>query len=222
MSHGERILMLFAALNFALYWALPTDTEKALVIHFRHGLIAVAFLPMLVSDRVLRDSPRAGLLLLSALTALGFAVHWTHLVRFDREARPFERIIEQIPDAPKLYYLDWGYSGAVVQTRPYHHFHAYVQAKRGGLTSFGFPNRFWNIPVRLRDDAGIPEVAHDFEWHPRLFDYDNVGYFYDYVLVRRWPGAKRGAHGLTSFPYELVYADPPWELYRRPDDANRE
>jgi len=222
MSHGERTLTLFAALNFALYWVLPTDTEKALVIHFRHGLIAVAFLPMLVSDRGLRDSPRAGLALLSALTALGFAVHWTHLIRFDREARPFDRVIEQIPDAPKLYFLDWGYPGSVVRTKPYHHFHAYVQAKRGGLTSFGFPKRFWNIPVRMRDDAGIPEVDHNIEWHPRLFDFDNVGYFYDFVLVRAGPDETRGVNTLKAFPYELVYEDPPWELYRRPNEADRE
>jgi hypothetical protein len=221
-SHGERILVLFAALNFALYWVLPTDAQKALVIHFRHGLIAVAFLPMLVSDRVLRDSPRAGLALLGTLTALGFAVHWTHLVQFDREARPFERVIEQIPDTPKIYFLDWGYSDSVVQTRPYHHFHAYIQAKRGGLTSFGFPNRFWNIPVRMRDDAGIPEVAHDVEWHPELFDYDDVGYFYDFVLVCRGPHDEGGVHTLPSFPYELVYEDPPWSLYRRPGSADRD
>jgi len=222
MSHGERILTLFAVLNFALYWVLPTDTEKALVIHFRHGLIAVAFLPMLISDRVLRESPRAGLALLGALTALGFAVHWTPLGRFDREARPFDRVIEQIPNASKLYFLDWGYSGAVVQTRPYHHFHAYVQAKRGGFTSFGFPKRFWNIPVRTRDDAGIPEVDHDIEWHPRLFDYDDAGYFYDFVLVRSGPDETSGVHTLKAFPYELVYEDPPWELYRRPSDADHE
>ena len=155
-------------------------------------------------------------------TALGVAVHWTHLVRFDREARPFERIIAQIPDAPKIYFLDWGNSDSVVQTRPYHHFHAHIQAKRGGLTSFGFPKRFWNIPVRMRDDAGIPEVAHDVEWHPELFDYDGVGYFYDFVLVCRGPHDEGGVHTLPSFPYELVYEDPPWSLYRPPDSANRD
>jgi hypothetical protein len=89
------------------------------------------------------------------------------------------------------------------------------------LTSFGFPSRFWNIPVRLRDDAGIPEVDPDDEWHPELFDYDDVGYFYDFVLVRKSPHDRRGVHTLKAFPYELVYSDPPWALYRRPD-AGRE
>jgi hypothetical protein len=74
----------------------------------------------------------------------------------------------------------------------------------------------------VRDDAGIPEAAHDIEWHPQLFDYDNVGYFYDFVLVRTAPDETSGVHTLKTFPYELVYEDPPWELYRRPSDVDRE
>lgn len=216
LGHCQRILTLYAGLNFALYWVLPTDIEMALLIYFRHALLAVALLPMLASDHELRDSPIASRALLAALTALTFAVHWTHLVRFDREARPFERVVEKLPDAPKLYFLSWDRKGSVVQTIPYHHFHAYVQARRGGLISFSFPEMFWNIPVRMRDDAGVPEQDKRLEWRPWLYDYDAFGYFYDYVLVRTSRDEHRGVETLEKFPYELFYADPPWELYRRP------
>jgi hypothetical protein len=215
LGHCERILTLFAGLNFALYWVLPTHTETAYFVHFRHALLAVALLPMLASDRELRDSPIASGALLAALTALTFAVHWSHLVRFDREARPFERVVEKLPDAPKLYFLSWDRDGSVVQTNPYHHFHAYVQARRGGIISFSFPEMFWNIPLRMRDDAGVPERKKHSEWRPWLYDYDTVGYFYDYVLVRTSREEHRGVEELEKFPYELFFADPPWELYRR-------
>jgi hypothetical protein len=215
LGHCERILTLFAGLNFALYWVLPTHTETAYFVHFRHALLAVALLPMLASDRELRDSPIASGALLAALTALTFAVHWSHLVRFDREARPFERVVEKLPDAPKLYFLSWDRDGSVVQTNPYHHFHAYVQARRGGIISFSFPEMFWNIPFRMRDDAGVPERKKHSEWRPWLYDYDTVGYFYDYVLVRTSREEHRGVEKLEKFPYELFFADPPWELYRR-------
>jgi hypothetical protein len=216
LGHCERIMALFAALNFALYWVLPTHTETALYVHFRHGLLAVALLPMLASDREVRRAPIASGALLATLTALTFAVHWTHLVRFDREARPFEGVVENLPDAPKLYFLSWDRRGSVVQTIPYHHFHAYVQARRGGLIGVSFPEMFWNIPIRMRDDAGVPEQEKRSEWRPWLYDYDAFGYFYDYVLVRTSRHGHGGIETLEKFPYELFYADPPWELYRRP------
>jgi hypothetical protein len=75
---------------------------------------------------------------------------------------------------------------------------------------------FWNIPVRMRDDAGIPEQERRSEWRPWCYDYDAFGYFYDYVLVRTGRHGYGGIETLEKFPYELFYADPPWELYRRP------
>jgi hypothetical protein len=219
LGHCERILCVVAVLNFALYWALPTHTETAYFIHFRHALLAVALLPMIASDRELRASPIASRALLAVLTASTFAIHWSHLVRFDREARPFDRVVAMLPDAPKLYFLSWDLNGSVIQTSPYHHFHAYVQARRGGLISFSFPEMFWNIPIRMRDDAGVPRRKQYSEWRPQEFDYDNVGYFYDYVLVRTSRREHRGVETLRKFPYELFYSDPPWELYRRIRDA---
>jgi hypothetical protein len=99
-----------------------------------------------------------------------------------------------------------------MRTHAYLHFHAYIQARRGGLISFSFAELFWNIPVRVRDAAGVPVPPEAAEWHPRHYDYDGFGYFYDFVLVRNRPGA-RGVESLAKFPYERIYSDPPWELY---------
>jgi len=210
-----RAAMLFAAVNLALYFALPTHTEKALFVHFRHGLLAMAFLPLVASNHSLLCRPRVSRVLLLTLAGAALLVHGTQLVRFDREARPFDAVIDRLPDRPKLYFLSWDRTGEVIRTNPYHHFHAYVQARRGGVISFSFPEMFWNIPVRLRADAGVPKAQRFAEWRPGSFDDDRVGWFYDFVLVRNSSDGSGGVGTLPKFPYERIYANPPWELYRR-------
>jgi hypothetical protein len=157
-------------------------------------------------------------MLLAGLTALSFAIHWSHLIRFDREARDFDEVIAQLPDAPRVYFLNWDPSGRVTRTNAYLHFHAYIQARRGGLISFSFPGLFWVMPMRQREDAGIPTLSEGAEWSPRSFDYDAIGDFYDYVLVRERE-KRPGVASLAKFPYDLIYSNPPWELYRHPADS---
>jgi hypothetical protein len=215
-----RTVLLFALLNYVFYWALPTHTESALFIHFRHAILAVAFLPLLATDDLLRARPRTGAALLALLAIATAAVHWTHLVRFDREARPFDAVLAELPEHPKLFFLSWDGAGDVIQTNPYHHFHAYVLAQRGGVTGFSFPEMFWNIPVELRKDAGVPRLPPDAEWRPELFDDEVMGGFYDWVLVRNASDGSGGVDMLPRFSYELVFADPPWELHRRRGDVD--
>ena len=217
LGRCERIFALFSGLNLALYFALPTHLPSWHYINFRHALLAVAFLPLLAQATDGPGARRTAIALLAGLTALTFATHWSHLIRFDREARSFDDVIAQLPDTPRVYFLNWDMDGAVTETHAYHHFHAYIQARRGGLISFSFPELFWNIPVRVRENAGIPKPSGESEWYVRFFDYDEIGDFYDHVLVRK--GArKRGVESLAKFPYERIYSNPPWELYRRPAD----
>ena len=117
--------------------------------------------------------------------------------------------------------LSWDQEGAVTETHAYHHFHAYIQARRGGLISFSFPELFWNIPVRVREEAGIPKPGGDSEWIPELYDEESVGYYYDYVLVRRHE-KRPGVESFENFPYDRIYSNPPWEVYRRRASADTE
>jgi len=221
LGRCERIFAVYAALNLVLYFALPTHIESALFIHFRHALLAVAFLPLLARWPGEPTTRRAATALLAGLAALTFAVHWSHLIRFDREARSFDEVIAQLPDAPRVYSLSWDQEGAVTETHAYHHFHAYIQARRGGLISFSFPELFWNIPVRVREEAGIPKPGGDSEWIPELYDEESVGYYYDYVLVRRHE-KRPGVESFENFPYDRIYSNPPWEVYRRRANARSE
>ena len=206
----DRIFSVYVVIHLLLYFTLPTHTPAGHFIHFRHALLAVAFLPLLALPLQGERSRRLAPWLLTGIATLSFAVHLPHLIRFDREARAFDRVIAQLPDAPRVYFLGWNIEGRVVETQPYHHFHAYIQARRGGLISFGFAELFWTIPVRQRNDMGIPLIPPEAEWRPDLYDYEAFGHFYDYVLMRG-----RGRVTSSEFPYELIYRDPPWRLFRR-------
>jgi hypothetical protein len=206
----DRICTAYVAINLLLYFAMPGHTPAAHFIHFRHALLAAVLLPLLAHPLQGERSRMLEAWLLGGLAALSFAVHVPQLVRFDREARGFDRVVAQLPDAPRVYFLGWKIEGRVVKTHAYHHFHAYIQARRGGLISFGFPEMFWNIPVRQRRDAGIPVLPAGAEWNPWSYDEEDFGYFYDYVLMRG-----RGHVRSSDFPFEVIYRDPPWRLFRR-------
>jgi arylsulfatase A-like enzyme len=137
---------------------------------------------------------------------------WFHLVRFDREARGFDRVVERIPFGARLVALTWDANGAVMRTKPYWHFGAYAQARRGGLLAQSFPRMFWNIPVRMRADAHVPVSPVSLEAKPYLFDYQTFGFAYDHVLVRT--GETKGRDRFRVFPYQLVFEAPLWQVWR--------
>jgi hypothetical protein len=201
----ERWAYPLLALNLILYFVVPKATATAKFIHFRHAILFAALAPaVIVVDR--RSS--AALVGLALVAVLNVDVH---LVAFDREARPFDRIVERLPPAPKVVSLAFEREGNVMRSHPYMHFAGYVQARRGGLVTMTFPAVFWNLPVRMRSGA-VPASPPDFEWHPELFDEAAFGHFYDWALVRQ-PGVEFVPS--PRFPFELVASEPPWQLYRR-------
>jgi hypothetical protein len=220
LSHHERVLWLYIALNVLLYLVLPQHTQTAKFLHFRHAVLAAAMLPLVVPHNALAALPLLSRGALTALAAVTIANAWIHLALFDREARSFEDVIAALPDRPRVVALTWERNGRVVQTIPYVHFAAYAQARKGGLLATTFPGFFWNLPLRLRDDAGIPPTPLSLEMHPRLFDHRSFGRFYDFVLVRGGPRIP-APHDDAGIPYALVYDAPPWRLYRVPSGPGR-
>ena len=215
LPHHERVLWLYIALNAVLYLVLPQHTLTAKFVHFRHAILAAVMLPLVVPRNALAAHPLLSRGALTALAAATIANAWIHLALFDREARSFEGVIAALPERSRVVALTWERNGSVVETIPYVHFAAYAQARKGGLLATTFPGFFWNLPLRLRDDVGIPPTPISLEMHPQLFDHQSFGRFYDFVLVRGGPRAPppRDDVGLA---YALLYEAPPWRLYRVP------
>jgi hypothetical protein len=214
VAHHERVLGIYVLVHVALYLILPQHTATAKFVHFRHAVLAAALLPLIVPGAWLDVRPRLARGLLVAIAGAAIVNGWVHLVLFDREARSFDGVIAALPERPRIVALSFERNGRIMRTVPYVHFAAYAQAKRGGLIASTFPGLFWNLPVRLRDDAGIPPSPVSLEMRPLWFDYARFGYFYDHVLTRTGPGAGPARPRGPDFPYELVHDDPPWRLYR--------
>jgi len=220
LSHHERVLWAFAGVNLLLFAVVPASvfaggpTSASLVfeIHVRHAVIAMAVLPALASQGTSRRRARWATAALAILALATIAIACVHLIRFDREARGFDQVVERIPFGARLIALTWDANGAVMRTMPYWHFGAYAQTRRGGLLAQSFPKMFRNIPVRMRADAQVPDSPASLESKPYLYDYQAFGFAYDQVLVRT--GKTKGRDRFPVFPYQLVFEAPPWQLWR--------
>jgi hypothetical protein len=212
LDPGARALWLLLVVNLVLYFVLPRATPTAKFVHFRHAVLAALLLPALAGwDGFARLRLLTGTLLVIAGVGAGLNA-WDHLRLFNAEARPFERALAAIPERPRLIALTLEPHGRLMITAPYLHFGGYVQAQRGGVFSMGFPELFWNVPVALRGGSDMPPTPINLESRPWLFEARTLGVFYDTLLVRtRGRGAIRSG---PDFPYELVFNEPPWQVYR--------
>ena len=211
LAHPERVLWAFAGANLLLFAVVPANTSIVGEVHMRHAVIAMAVLPALAARDAGRKHARFAKLALALLALVTIANTWVHLVRFDREAQGFDAVVERIPFGARLVALTWDANGAVMRTKPYWHFGAYAQARRGGLFAQSFPRMFWNLPVRMREDARIPASPPVLFAKPYLFDYESFGFFYDTVLVRS--GETKGRDHFPAFRYELSFETGPWQLW---------
>jgi hypothetical protein len=204
----ERVLWAGALLNLVLYFVLPQGTESAGFVHFRHAALGLGLLPALARAPT-RERSMAGPVLVGVASV---AVSLVHLVGFDREARSFDAVLAVMPPAARVLYLPLDPNGASLETLPYLHFGAYVQAERGGFVAQSFPQLFWNVPVKTRAGA-VPPLMPGLEFAPQKYDDAFFGGFFDYVLVRM-PGDE-ALEAAPRFPFERVWVEPPWQLYRR-------
>jgi hypothetical protein len=205
----ERALALACAANFALYLVLPQHTETAKLIHFRHAVLAFSLLPLVVSrlpsGRLLRAAPWL-------VYALVLVNAWSQLRAFDREARDFDRIVARAPRDSRMVQLNYDAESEVVKPLAYLHFVAFIQARKGGFVTMSFPERFWNLPVKLRPEAGVPATPIGFEWDPRWWDEARFGWFYEWALLSLPKGQLEPSR---AFPFRRVAREGRWQLYRR-------
>jgi len=215
-----RAAYLFAAANLVAYFVLPVATPTAKFIHFRHAVLAAMMVPLLI-DRVPEKGPAKRACWLVVIAAM-FAVPntWWHLARFAREAGGFDTILESVPARSHIAQLTYDSNGSVMRTHPYLHFGAYAQARNGGMFAVSFPMLFWPIPIKGRDDSGVPSTPKNMEWEPLLFNERHLGRFYELVLIRSKPGAPAALSHLVDRSLQISVDG--WQLYRRsPGSAPR-
>jgi hypothetical protein len=208
------VLTVSAGLLLA-YFVLPLEAGRWFYIYPREivgaALIALAVAPDLPSAL----APRLGFVGLIAAASIPMSRFVSDRFReFDAVTADFRAIVEDMPPAPKLFYLVYWLGDSAKRATPFLHLPAWVQAEKGGALGFHFVS--WNLyPIRYRQ--GSPDVPPPtpprFEWTPQYFDVKRHGVWFDTFLVR---------HQLD--PQSLFDPDPTihlvshrgtWWLYRR-------
>lgn len=211
----DRVLYAYVAVGLNLYLILPTNTGSMKVMNLRLAVLALALLPLAVPADAFTRFTRPKLAIVSLLATFAIANAWVHWLRFDREAKSFDAVLQTLPPRPDLLSLTVDTDGDIMRSHPYVHFAAYAQAERGGFISMSFASLAWTSPVRQRDRDWIPEMPATLEWNPRLYDYDDFGYFFDYALVRGISEEELRDIPDVHFPFERVASEPPWWVYRQ-------
>jgi hypothetical protein len=203
VSDRRALALLLAAA--ACYFLLPLSIQGQWNISQRFAWLAALLLPLLA-----RSAPRwIPSLVLSLAAATSANAAWHHRA-FDREAAPFEKALAKVTPGAKVLGLVFETRGAVMERWPYLHFEQYAVVRGGGMAAHSFTANS-PMPVRLRRAARVPAPE---VWHPRTFDYDLHGEFFDYFLVR---GTTIDAIPLWSRPDAVVevYRGRDWRVYRR-------
>jgi len=210
--HGRASCLLVVA-NLVAYFYLPMATPTAKFIHFRHAVIAVMMLPLIVAAVELPKSRKLVFALALVPACLAAGNTWWHFLLFEREARDFDKILPLVPQRAHMVQLTYEAKGRILRSHAYLHFGAYAQAQRGGVIAVSFPILFWNIPVKARAKSDMPDTPKNLEWAPGRYSDHRMGSFYDTILVRQ-----KGRHDAPMYlsrPYDLVAAAGSWKLYRQ-------
>lgn len=166
------------AVALALLFVVPGATAAIDYVNLKFAAILFLALPALVPARLLDHRTRV-VLAMFAFASAGYSLS-TH-VRFDGEARSFDRVLPSIPPGARLLsvILEPG-SDTLLWTAPFAHFGHLVQAEKGGVGAPLFVGP--QIPVRTLGETmpGLEALSADPVLLRRLVDETSP----DAILVR--------------------------------------
>ena len=138
------------------------------------------------------------------------------VVRNNWSQGDLENALAKIPLGKKVAALTVDKRAATIKSGGFHHFGAYAQAERGGLTMFSFATMpHW--PIQIRPEAKIPKLSSKFQFDPRAVTLSDVNWA-DYALLR---GAVPDA---VSQRFRPIYSGAHWQVLARkqPEDFRRQ
>lgn len=209
-----------ALVFFGMYLSMPMEIRLWWYVYPRE-LVAALF----VALGLFPDLPRLSLLKFSLLGGVAYATASQaflvakNYAAFELVTEDFDRIIREIPKAPKLGYMVFDHFGSNRTTTPFIHLPAWVQATRGGWLSFHFV--VWDHnPFRYREGSPSvpPATPLRFEWTPERFDIGTRGKFFDWFLVRS--GVSPESRLQVDSSIKLVDHVGTWWLFHREGPAS--
>ena len=222
----SHLLVAACAAGFlVLYLIFPTWIGNWFYVYPRAITSAVVVGLALIPNLPSHGLVRLGFVLIVGVALVPVSRHVAEAhVEFAETTDGMWELSEELPHAPKLQYLIFNHSGAKIHQTPYVHLPAYLQAVHGGWLGWQFawlggsPLRF---PDRDEPGAGVPPGPDaPWVWHPRQFEVNDEGAFFDWFLVRSKKDPKRFLAKDESIVF--VRRKGKWWLFKRqpPDPAN--
>jgi hypothetical protein len=195
-----------APLGFGLYFVLPRTCDWIWPIHARFLFIGVMLATLglpFVSRNLLRGLA-VGLAVISVLVTIRTADEFRG---FERELGDLAPALAKIPLGQKVAALTVAKGSTRTKVAGFHHFGAYCQAERGGLTMFSFATmHHW--PIQIRPELGIPELSWSFQFDPAAVSSKELSWA-DYVLTRG------PAPRAVTLQFAPVYLGSQWQVFAR-------
>lgn len=134
-----------------------------------------------------------------------------HFRRFEREeVGSFDAAIDAIGPNKRVVALVFDKHSKIIQYAPFLHWVEYYQAEKGGVVMFSFAGyNHWPIdfqPGKYPPPGGPARPM--WEWEPERVSVDELGSYFDYVLVR-------GGAFPESDCYHRVFESDRWRVYQR-------
>jgi hypothetical protein len=208
-SFGRVVVLLLMPLSMVAYFALPSGYGFIWPICQRFPILAI-----LLGIPAFARAPRWALRAAQALSlwlALAAASEQTELYREggNRGYRGFDEVVEQIPKGSRVVTLVFSRQLEGLQLTPLMHAAGWVQAERGGVSTFSFAE-FPSSPFGYRPELRPPRIPPRWEWRPDLVVPDRDLGWYEYCLVRGWSGSLEQSRRFIE-----VARNDQWSLWRR-------
>jgi hypothetical protein len=197
---------MLAPAGFALYFIMPRTCDWIWPIHARFLFVAV-MLAVLVLPALPRMPLRALALALS-ITALAVVARTTHEFRqYAPDVGDLQPALAVIPVGKLVAALTFDKQATAMRLAGFHHFGAYCQAERGGLTMFSFATMpHW--PTRVRPELQIPAPSWNFQFNPVAVHPSELDWA-EYLLTRGVP-PRAVLRNFTE-----IYQGQRWHVFRR-------
>lgn len=213
---GTHVVVAGVAVTYLwMFLTMPMSIGVWWYVYPREIVAALFMALALLPDLPKTAGAKLGLVCVCGAGALGQAHFVSERYReFEQQSADFREIIEYIPKAPRLGYLMLTLSGTSQVNSPFLHLPGWVQAEKGGWTSFHFVS--WKqSPIRYREGSPDvpPETPLHFEWNPNSFDLLTRGRFFNWFLVRSYSSPDR-RFAVDESLHRVAHRGSFW-LYRR-------
>ncbi len=212
LLHDRLPELMFVAV-FAVYLLSPISYKWIWPISHRMvPVVALVGLGALAGVRV-RWRPAVLIVPATALAIWACTVHMDKAQAFEREAGPIREVVAEAEPGRKLVALIFDKGSSITRHAPYLHFGQYYVVDRGGMATFSFAN-FPQSPILYPSVGGPPTLPARWEWTPERFDWNVMGRWYDYVLIRSGRDRAGQVFSRQRDEVELVTHKGNWWLYR--------